>query len=386
MEIRAPRDDAEIEALAKVLSASFLFTPEDATSWIEAAKPENARVLIDGAVVAGLITLPMGQFFGGRRVPMTGLAAVGVLPELRGRGLATALVKGVLADLARRGVAISALYPSTLSLYRALGWEIAGSRWEIKLDPRLLEASDHTVPMRRVGTDDVLGIRAAHLQRARLLPGAIDRHPFLWDRVLAPRGQAAEGYVIGDESVDGYVFFQRESRDRGHFDLHVTDLAVNDEATANRLLAFFADMGTLCDKVWWRGHPDDTVLAAMVDRHWSVRQVDPWMLRIVDMAAAFATRGWPAGFDADVELDVCDVEIDANHGRWIASWLDGQVTLTRGGEGRVRVDIRALAALFTGHKSPGQLAATGLLEGEDRDLARLATAFAGPMPTMWDGF
>ena len=386
MQIRAPQDEAEVVALAHALAATYLCTAEDAASWIEAVKPENARVAVDGGVVAGLITFPMGQFFGGRRVPMTGIGAVCVLPELRGKGVATQLMRAVLADLGRRGVAISSLYPSTLGLYRALGWEVAGSRWEIKLDPRLVNVRDHDVPMRRAGTDDVLGIRAVHLQRARLHPGAIDRHPFLWDRVLAPRGQTAEGFVVGDDTVDGYVFFTRESRERGHFDLHVTDLAANNEVAARRLLAFFADLGTLCDKVWWRGHPDDVVLSCMRDRHWSVRQVDPWMLRVVDLCAAFASRGWPAGFQGEVELDVVDAELAANHGTWIVSWLDGQVTVERGGAGTVRVDVNALAALFAGHKSAGQLAAAGLVRGDDRSLALLTTAFAGPMPTMWDPF
>lgn len=386
MIVRAPAPP-EIDALCRVLAASYASTPTDASSWITAVGDDNARVLIEGGTVqAGLLTIPMGQFFGGRRVAMTGIAAVGVAPEARGRGLGTALVRGTLRDLRARAMPISALYPSTLGMYRGLGWEVAGARWEIRLEPRLIGVRERAMGIRRAGVDDVLGIRAAHLARARATPGAIDRHPFLWDRVLAPRGQDAEKYVVGDDRIDGYVFFTREPRERGRFDITLTDVVATNAPAARRILTFLADHATLADKVTWRGHPDDALIACLPERTWSVRQLDPWMLRIVDVIGALGARGWPAGFVGEVDVAIADGEIPDNDGRFVISWNDGDANVRRGGTGRVKLDVRGLAGLYSGWRSPQQLHAAGLIDGDDRSLAVLATAFAGPMPTMWDGF
>lgn len=192
--------------------------------------------------------------------------------------------------------------------------------------------------------------------------------------------------MVGDDRVDGYVFFTREPRERGHYDLQITDVVALGAPAARRILTFLADHSTLCDRVMWRGHPDDALIANLPERSWSIRQLDPWMLRIVDVVGALSQRGWPAGFVGEVDLAIRDAEIPDNDGRFVVAWNDGQVSVRKGGTGRVRLDIGALAPLYTGHRSPLQLFAAGQIEGDDRSLALLGAAFAGPMPTMWDGF
>jgi len=77
--------------------------------------------------------IPMGQWWGSQRVPMTGIAGVGVTPEYRGTGVAIALVQDTVKELHRQGVPLSVLYPATQHLYRKAGYEQAGTAcwWEI---------------------------------------------------------------------------------------------------------------------------------------------------------------------------------------------------------------------------------------------------------------
>jgi predicted amidohydrolase YtcJ/predicted N-acetyltransferase YhbS len=67
-----------------------------------------------------------GQWWGGQSVAMAGLASVCVAADHRGQNLARSLVTEALRRSHIRGDAVSALYPTTATLYRSLGYEIAG--------------------------------------------------------------------------------------------------------------------------------------------------------------------------------------------------------------------------------------------------------------------
>lgn len=385
--VRAP-EPSEVSALASVLSKSFSFSPEDAAAWIAAAGRENARVTDDpnGGIAAGLLTLPMGQFWGGRRVAMAGIAAVAVLPECRGDKQATRLMSGTLRDLYRGGMALSTLFPTTLGLYKSVGYGVAGLRWDVRVDLGRLPRGDRSLPLRRASVDDVMGIRAAHLTRARYSPGALDRHPFLWDRVLARKGVDTEGFVVGDEQVEGYVFLLREPGKGGHADLNVTDVAALTPRAADRILAFFADYSTIAHRAGWLGSPGDALLARIPDRHWSITKDSELMLRIVDLQAAMEARGWPAGFHGELEIELTDNVIPENEGRFILQWADGQARVRRGGTGRLQMDIGAFASLYTGYRSPSEHVAAGEMSADDRSQQIAATAFAATPPVSWDRF
>src|SRR5688572_29842589 len=95
---------------------------------------EGERLLATGAA------LPLAQLFGGRAVPMGGLASVAVVPDRRGEGLATRVCQEALRAMRARGEVISTLYPASTRLYRGLGWEVAGFYAWHKLVPSTLHA------------------------------------------------------------------------------------------------------------------------------------------------------------------------------------------------------------------------------------------------------
>ncbi|HPO92876.1 MAG TPA: hypothetical protein PL072_05325 [Phycisphaerales bacterium] len=97
LNFRPCRTDAELAAYARLTSLAFGRTQSDAADWLKARKPQDIRILthaprtrstpertplvlhgveIDPRVCAGLITIPMGQYFGGVPIPLTGVAAV----------------------------------------------------------------------------------------------------------------------------------------------------------------------------------------------------------------------------------------------------------------------------------------------------------------------
>ena len=64
-------DAEELRVISDLLGWSFAFPPPDAEPWLRRGGLENVRVLRRrGMPVASLMVIPMGQFFGGRSVPM----------------------------------------------------------------------------------------------------------------------------------------------------------------------------------------------------------------------------------------------------------------------------------------------------------------------------
>jgi predicted acetyltransferase len=87
-----------------------------------------------------------------------------------------------------------------------------------------------------------------------------------------------------------------------------------------------------------------------------------------------------------VSLEVADDLIGANNGRFTASFDGGRARVRDGGAAAVRIDVRSLAALWSGFWTPSQLRAVGAVEGPDDALGTLGAAFAGATPAMNDMF
>nr|HMR06798.1 sterol carrier protein domain-containing protein [Polyangiaceae bacterium] len=89
---------------------------------------------------------------------------------------------------------------------------------------------------------------------------------------------------------------------------------------------------------------------------------------------------------AELCLDVHDPIIPEQSGCYRLRVRDGRGHVERGGSAGLRLDIRALAALYTGFASPQMLHRTGQLSGDAASLTCAATLFAGAAPAMPDFF
>jgi len=110
------------------------------------------------------------------------------------------------------------------------------------------------------------------------------------------------------------------------------------------------------------------------------------MVRLVDVVSAFGQRGYPLGIETEIHLRVEDRLLPKNSGCFVISVANGRGNVRHGGKGRLKLDVRGLAPLFTGHLPPAMLVCLGLLEGSESDLKNAAAVFAGSAPWMWDAF
>jgi predicted acetyltransferase len=396
--IGRPRNERELDDFLELASMVYHVPKDNEVRYADLVGRRNLRVCkCDDQVVAGLALVSCGQFFGGRSVPMTGVAMVATSPEHRGLGAASAMLNSVMHELHAAGVPISSLYPATVPLYRRAGYELAGSRSEIRLRLREMNLSDHEMELRRITPGDRPELETLHRARGVRMPGNIDRSDFFWKRIEAPRGERAMGYAAVNEQgrIEGHVYFLFKPSAASHYMLQLSDFIGSTPRAARRLLSFLQDHRSLADEAVFFGDGNDSLLLLMPERTYQVKLCDHWMLRIVDVGAALTARGWPAhgGPGVEVHLDVEDNVLNDNNGRYILE-VDGAgaANVSTGGNGDLKIDIRGLASLYAGFASPRDLLAAGHLtipphvKHPESALNRATMLFAGPMPTMSDGF
>lgn len=388
-----PRDAAELERWTALVGSSFSFPPAELPAWRAQLGTGGERCLRDADGLAAVLgVLDMGQWFGGRSVPMGGVLAVGVEPSRRGRGLGARIMTELLRELRARGTPLSGLYPATNTLYRAVGYEVAGARHafalhlrEMALRPGARAADDAW--LRPARTEDERAIRALYATRARTTNGWLDRHEYLWRRVRSWRGEERTGYVAGSgATIEGYVFLAQKRAELLDMELAVSDLVATTKDAAVRILELLRDHRSLCTTAKAFLAPSDPVLGLLAENGYVSKLAMPWMLRIVDVARALEARGYAPGLRARVELDVADDVLPENRGRFVLEVADGSARVTRGGSGALALDVRALAALYSGWQSAHDLAMTGRASGAEDALAAASACFAGPAPHMPDMF
>ena len=103
IEIRVPTAE-ELHGIFDVRAQAFAVAESDRERWTNLVDPAAMTTAFLGTQVVGsLNVIPLGQWFGGRSVPMGGVATVVVRPEHRGEGIAARLLGARARADARRG-------------------------------------------------------------------------------------------------------------------------------------------------------------------------------------------------------------------------------------------------------------------------------------------
>jgi predicted acetyltransferase len=381
------RDEALTRSLHDIVGHAFGLPPEDVGRWFERAGHEHVRTFVRGEreVVGGLLEIPMGQFFGGVSIPTLGVAGVAVATAERGKGIGAQMMVAMLRSAKTRGFPISSLYPASVTLYRRAGYERAGARFVTCFDPRHIEiARERSIAIGEAeGIPDEL--RAMYNRTARRSQGYFDRGPYCWARVVSPRGMRTKTFVASHSGkAEGYVVLGHVMPPDGFpTKVNVTDLEATTPRAARALLRLLIEYRSLTDVVKWEGGVNDLFATVLPERHITATLKDYFMVRIVDPARAFSLRRFP---DGAFTFELADTSMPENSGRYAVTSRDGNTTVTVGGLAGpvVKLDERALSALYTGFTQPEILADAGWLETPDP--AALRPWFLSTFPTMRDHF
>jgi predicted acetyltransferase len=334
-----------------------------------------------GRLVAAAQYHDMIQWWHGRPVPMAGVANVMVAPEERGRGTGRAVMRALLGLIGDRGYPVSALYPATTALYRSLGWEIAGGLSRLTIPShalRSLVTTDAALPRddppALAGTPDGTGPgprRVGPGDAAEVLAVTGRVHQDLRDCGPNTRDALSVARWLGDEqrfaylAPDGFLAYRWQ---QGNDELLV-ERAVASSATATRALwGVVASHSSIAQMVRVAAAPADPVQWLTTDPEVRLTNRSPWMLRVVDAAAAMAGRGFPAGVGLIMVLRLADPDRPGQDGWWTLEVGGGKGALTPAGPGRGALALgpRGFAALYAGTPL-ATLRRAGLAAGGDPD-------------------
>lgn len=379
-------DQEDMQQLGNLEEQCFISSTGDSKVYFKSIGVENFRVIRHGKqVVGGLATIGMGQWYGGQRVPMTGIAAVGIAPESRGSGAAIALMQHTVKELYNKGVAISVLYPAAQRLYRKVGYEQGGSfcGWEIPTER--IQVREPPLPIFRVPPDREV-LLEIYQQQAKATNGFLDRHPVIWQQVTIPKEENFYAYVLGDvDQPQGYIIFSQRSVENSSF-LIVRDWVVLTADAGKSFWSFLANHRSQIKNVRWRGAAIDSLTLLLPEQTAEPQFLKRWLLRVIDVGKALEKRGYPPGIEAELHLEVRDNLLVENNGKIILSVSNGRGEVTRGGKGELQIDVTGLAPLYTGLFTPYQLQLTGQLDATETALSTASQLFAGASPWMPDFF
>lgn len=376
-------DPDDLDQVADLGAHSFGGPRPELTVETRAVPPEDTHAAYVGTRLVGTAAVNhWPQWFGGRAVPCGGVAGVMVAPDQRGTGLARRLLAATAAAMREREAVVSALFPTTASLYRSVGYEVAG--WWAQ---RAVSVRDLPVPSGAVTwgpvepSDPALPEVFAACATGR--DGWFAPPPLWWSARAHRQAQATSWTWLGrrDDEPVAAVSYQHAKADRGLYDLDASIVAGVDGPALADALAFLGANGTTGDRA--RTTLPGALLARHVPQASRIPTLEdwPWMLRLLDLPGAMAARGWPAGLELEVDLRVAPpthVPDDPTGGDWTLRVADGAATCEPGGAGTVEVAVTDLAALYSGHLDPAQLVAEGRLTGATPDqVSGLRAAFAG---------
>lgn len=349
---------------------------------------------VDGRLGAMVEVIDGGQFFGGSRVPMGGVAGVATAPEQRGRGLAAQVVSAALERMARSEHAVSTLYGAAGRLYRGLGYGVAGVQVGRRLHARALRELPSGEPRvtRRAGRVDQPAIEACYSRLAPARDGWVDRPAHRWHRLLGSRWAERQAYAIdGVEGLEGYVLLSQAAAEFPSYRIHVEELMAAD-AHAERALWRLAGSAAsaLVRDVSWFGPAEHPLLLLLDEQELRTTYEERWLLRVVDLPRAMAARGFRAGVSAVADIEVVDPQLPAKAGPWRLEVADRGGRAERGSAPRLRLGASALASLWSGYATASSLARLGLVQatgaGAGEALEALDSMFTGPTPSIGEFF
>ena len=97
--------------------------------------------------------------------------------------------------------------------------------------------------------------------------------------------------------------------------------------------------------------------------------------RIVDVPTAFAARGYDVAGEVTVEVEA-DAQTPWNDGAWhLECSPEGAHARSSRETPDIRLNVKALASLWSGFRSASELARWGLVEGDRQALARADDVF-----------
>ena len=308
--------------------------------------------------------------FAGQQVPTCGIAGVAVQAEDRGRGTLSGLFAATFAAARDRGEVISTLFPTAPRIYRKFGYEVVGAFDHVELPTAALAgmAVPAGTTVHRATAADMPEVRAVYARWASWQHGPLTRTGPAFttsDAELVAEftgislARNAEGELVGYASWDRGPGYDAAAT------LEVWDLIALTPAAAQALWAVIGSFSSVTGQVRLQTSGNDAVRLVLPGAAWKQVRTAPYMLAVLDVAAAFSARSGPAALTAVLEFAVAGHVVDDQNGSYSLRADAGRSTCRRHGAGGRTFTPQGLALTYAGTQSSANLRAAGHLRGGD---------------------
>jgi predicted acetyltransferase len=319
--------------------------------------------------VTSALTLP-----GGATVSHAAVTHIGVLPSFTRRGIATALIRHQLHDIAARGEVVASLRASEATIYGRYGYGVASCAQSVEITTARAAFRPNVGmggPVRLLGGAEIWEILPRVYDANRpSRPGTIDRPGVWWEsaRLRAESSSGAWYVAVHGEPGAESGFARYRPVDTGNW--FVSDqrtIVVEDffAPTADAylgLLRFLLGLDLVHRVMFWMLPMDDGLPWLFVDRRAAkvTAVYDETWLRIIDAERALTARSYVGG--GSVTIAVNDPQLPNNSATFTVTGEGAEPTTRRAD---LHVGIEGLGAALLGGTSWRSLAAAGLARAGD---------------------
>lgn len=328
---------------------------------------DDIRVTVvesDGKIVASANAIDMRIACRGGVLRSAGVAAVGVLPEVRSSGVGSDLMRGAVREYYDAGFQLSSLYPYRGAFYRRFGYEFSGRTVEVKAPSQKIPHIAPPLPIRQVPIEEAALLRPCYEAFARRYNGMNLRNDDQWWRHLG-RDKPYTVYAAGDP-VEAFVSVRLVA---GFFEnQEVHELVWTTQRGYLTMLSLLRSLGINQNSVSWF-EPADSPFQAQFDEQGVEFKYD-WprpMWRAVNVPeclAAIKTAG-----SGEVTLRVEDKLIPENEGPWRIRFGPQGVEVERADSADVEMGIHAFSQALMGEPSFARCLEQGRATAKSDDAA-----------------
>lgn len=319
-------------------------------------------------LVAKVIAREYASHFAGAQIPTCGIAGVTVQAEYRGRGLLSELFMAAFAAAGNRGEVISTLFPTAPKIYRKFGFELVGERCTVEIPSSALAniAVPQGIRLRRAAAADFTAIERVYARWASGQHGPLTRTGPNFTTTADEFIGEFNGVTVAVDSADQVVGFASWDRGQGYDSaatLRVSDLIALTPVAAQALWSVVGSFASVTGQVRVDTSGDDLARLVLPGLSWRVVKSDPYMLAVIDVAAAFSRRSAPLAVAAELSFSVAGHPIDAQNGNYRLAVDGGAMDCRRGGSGGRTFTAQGVALGYAGTQSAGNLRLAGHLAG-----------------------
>ncbi|MCL4538066.1 MAG: GNAT family N-acetyltransferase [Bacteroidetes bacterium] len=396
------------DAIAALLSKSFL----EESSVIRISIENNPRytlsnmyVLEDSSLGKGVLAClritPFDICSRGVRMPMAGIAAVAVQPEVRRHGLADTLMEDALKKMYEMGFPVSMLFPFRHRFYKKYGYAYVGNMMMYDISPSDIRSFPERSRVRPFNKSDRNRVKKI-LEQEIQTHGSFTprRNDSFWDLVVLPKFK--EAYIYDDGEAKGYLVYElykEPAPTPGAFGepiINIKELVGLDAAAHRGLWGFVSALGEQVSRVKFLGpadyplhlflkEPREKDYDRLFFEYKSFSTLAPgFMMRVINVRDALSRLRHGIESPADFVLKINDGNLPQNSRPVNVHVHEGETAVDdTGSTVQFESDIEVFSQIYSGFLRPSDAVRYGFATGDASVLSKLDELFRAPLPFIY---